>query len=92
MSTQDLHRFQQIVLADDVHHVCVLGHHPERIEIFGFDFGKRQVGAQPSKPGQQRFLLCISFRRGDQASEALGYFSASGILPLALASIACSRA
>jgi hypothetical protein len=65
---------EQIVLADDLGDICVLGHHPERIEAFGFDPTERPVRAKPPKPGKQRFLVRISLRRGDQASEALGYF------------------
>ena len=69
---------EQIVLTDDLHDVCVFGHHPEWIEVFGFDPTERQVRAQPPKPGKKRFLLRIGFRRGDQASEALGYFFSLG--------------
>jgi hypothetical protein len=65
---------EQIVLTDDLGDICVLGHHPERIKAFGFDPTERSVRAKPPKPGKQRFLVRISFRRGDQASEALGYF------------------
>jgi hypothetical protein len=65
---------EQIVLTDNLHDIRVLGHHPEGIEAFGFDSTERQVRAKPPKPGKKRFLLRISFRRGDQASEALGYF------------------
>jgi hypothetical protein len=65
---------EQIVLTDDLGDICVLGHHPEWIKAFGFDSTERSVRAKPPKPGKKRFLLRISFRRGDQASEALGYF------------------
>jgi hypothetical protein len=65
---------EQIVLTDDLGDICVLGHHPERIKAFGFDPTERPVRAKPPKPGKQRFLVRISLRRGDQASEALGYF------------------
>ena len=54
--------------------ISELGHHPERIEAFGFDPTERPVRAKPPKPGKQRFLVRISLWRGDQASEALGYF------------------
>jgi hypothetical protein len=65
---------KQIGLTDNLRNIRVLGNHPEWIKAFGFDSTKRLVRAQPPKPGKKRFLLCISFRRGDQASEALGYF------------------
>jgi len=65
---------EQTVLTDDVRDICVPGHHPEWIEAFGFDSTQRQIRAKPPKSCKKRLLLRISFRRGDQASEALGYF------------------
>jgi hypothetical protein len=77
---------EQIVLADDLQDICVLGHHPEWIKAFGFDSPERQVRAKPTKAGKKRFLPRIGFRRGDQASEALGYFFSLRHPPLSLAS------
>src|SRR5471032_1712858 len=65
---------EQIVLTNDLRDVCVFRHHPEWIKASGFDSTERSVRAKPPKSCKKRFLLRISFRRGDQASEALGYF------------------
>jgi hypothetical protein len=32
---------EQIVLTDDLRDICVLGHHPEWIKVFGFDSTER---------------------------------------------------
>jgi hypothetical protein len=63
-----------MVLPDDLRDIGVPGHHPEWIKTLRFDQAERLVGAKPPKPGKKRFLLRIGFRRGDQASEAVGYF------------------
>src|SRR5260370_28456426 len=41
---------EQIVLPDDLGDSCLLGHHPERIEAFGFDPSHRSLRPQPTKP------------------------------------------
>src|SRR5262245_12064144 len=65
---------KQLVLTDDLRDVGVPGHQPERIKAFDFNATERLIRAKPLKPCKKGFLPSIRLRRGDEASEAVGYF------------------
>jgi hypothetical protein len=65
---------KQLVLTNDPGDVSVPGHQPERVKTFYFDSAKRLMGAKPTKSAEKRFSSRISFRRGNEVSESLGYF------------------